>query len=234
MAEIGGLESVTQVEAHGVDRIPEQERTADPRSVLWILVGGNLAFSVVVFGWLPITFGLSFWASVSSIAVGSVLGTIVTAPMALLGPRTGTNNSVSSGADFGVVGRLIGSFLSLLFAIGYLALAVWAGGDAIVAASHRLVGTPLSDSSRAIGYALTTVLVAVVSVYGYRMLLATQRLLIPTAGLLLLASLVALGPHIDLGRGGGDYALGTFWKTWFLAVAVAATGPISYAPYLGD
>ena len=65
-------------------------------------------------------------------------------------------------------------------------------------------------------------------------LTATQRLLVPTAGLLLLGSLIALGPHIDLARGGGDYVLGSFWKTWGLAVAVTVTGPISYAPYLGD
>jgi purine-cytosine permease-like protein len=223
-----------EVEAHGVDQIPERERTATAGSVVWILVGGNLAFSVVVFGWLPLTFGLSFWSAITSLAVGVALGTVVTAPLALLGPRTGTNNSVSSGADFGVVGRLIGSCLSLLFALGYLALAVWAGADAVVAGAHRLIGTPLSDASLAVGYAVTAILVAVVSVYGYRLFVATQKLLVPVAGVLLLGSLVALGPQIDLSHGGGSYVLGGFWKTWALAVTVAATGPISYAPYLGD
>ena len=34
--------------------------------------------------------------------------------------------------------------------------------------------------------------------------------------------------------GGGEYLLGGFWPTWALAVTVAAAGPLSYAPSLGD
>ena len=43
--------------------------------------------------------------------VGTAVGALLLAPMALLGPRTGTNNPVSSGAHFGVVGphRRLGS-----------------------------------------------------------------------------------------------------------------------------
>ena len=66
----------------------------------------------------------------------------MTAPLALLGPRTGTNNTVSSGAHFGVTGRLVGSGLTLAFALAYAAIAVWTSGDALVGAAHRLVGTP--------------------------------------------------------------------------------------------
>ena len=42
-----------------------------PASLGWF-AGFTLAFSVVIFGWLPITFGLSFWAAVSSMLVGSI------------------------------------------------------------------------------------------------------------------------------------------------------------------
>jgi purine-cytosine permease-like protein len=228
------LPSAHGVETHGVESIPEAERTAGPWSVATILIGGNLSFSVVVFGWLPMTFGLSFWATITSILIGCAIGAALTAPLGLLGVRTGTTNSVSSGADFGVVGRMIGSFMSLLLAVGYLALAVWAGGDSIVASAHRLIGTPLSDFTRAIGYVITTIGVVAVAVYGYRVLATTMKWLIPVAGVLLLLGIVALAPDIDLGRAGGEYALGSFWSTWALAVTLAASGPISYATYLGD
>jgi purine-cytosine permease-like protein len=38
----------------------------------------------------------------------------------------------------------------------------------------------------------------------------------------------------DAGYAGGEYVLGGFWPTWMLAVGVAAAGPLSYAPSLGD
>jgi purine-cytosine permease-like protein len=69
--------------------------------------------------------------------VGVVLGGLVLAPMALLGPVTRTNNAVSSGAHFGVVGRCVGSFLSLLTAITFFAISVC---DAVAGAAQRLFG----------------------------------------------------------------------------------------------
>jgi hypothetical protein len=46
-----------QIESRGVDTVPEAERTAKPRDVVAILLGANMAFSVVVFGWLPVAYG---------------------------------------------------------------------------------------------------------------------------------------------------------------------------------
>src|SRR4051794_9748951 len=102
-----------QIETKGVEYIPEAERASRPANLAAVFLGGNLAFSVIVFGWLPITFGLSFGAAVGASLIGLAVGTLVAAPLAILGTRTGTNNPVSSGAHFGVRGRLIGSGLTL-------------------------------------------------------------------------------------------------------------------------
>ena len=95
---------VGRIEETGIDYIPEAARDSRPANLAMVFFGGNLAFSVIVFGWLPITFGLGWWSTVTASAVGLAIGTLVTAPLALLGPRTGTNNTVSSGAHFGVTG----------------------------------------------------------------------------------------------------------------------------------
>ncbi len=87
----------SRIEETGVAHIPEAERDSRPANLAAVFFGGNLAFSVIVFGWLPVTFGLGWWATVGSSALGLALGTLITAPLALLGPRTGTNNTVSSG-----------------------------------------------------------------------------------------------------------------------------------------
>ena len=225
---------IGHIEETGIEFIPEAARDSRPANLAAVFFGGNLAFSVIVFGWLPITFGLGWWSAVTASAVGLAIGTLVTVPMALLGPRTGTNNTVASGAHFGVRGRLVGSALTLAFALAYAAIAVWTSGDALVAGAHRLFGTPAGDGALAVGYALIAVEIAVVALYGHGTVVALQKLVVPIVGGLLLLGLVAFAGSFDAGYAGGDYVLGGFWQTWVLAVTVAAAGPLSYAPSLGD
>ena len=225
---------VGRIEETGIDFIPEAARDSRPANLAMVFFGGNLAFSVIVFGWLPITFGLGWWSTVTASAIGLALGTLVTAPLALMGPRTGTNNTVSSGAHFGVTGRLVGSGLTLAFALAYAAIAVWTSGDALVGAAHRLVGTPTGDGALAIGYALIAVEIATVALYGHGTVVALQKIVVPVVGVLLLLGIPAFAGGFDAGHAGGDYVLGGFWPTWMLAVTVAAAGPLSYAPSLGD
>jgi purine-cytosine permease-like protein len=222
------------IEAVGVEYIPEEARDSRPANLAAVFLGGNLAFSVIVFGWLPVSFGLTFWSAVTASAVGIALGTLITAPLALFGPRTGTNNPVSSGAHFGVRGRLIGSALTLLFALAYAAISVWTGGDALVAACARLFGTPSGDGALAVGYALIAAAMVAVALYGHGTVVAVQRLLVPLAGVLLALGVVAFAGRFHPGRPGGELLLGGYWSTWVLGVVVAAAGPLSYAPSLGD
>ena len=222
-----------RVEETGVAHIPEAARDSRPANLAAVFFGGNLAFSVIVFGWLPVTFGLGWWSTVTASAVGLALGTLVTAPLALLGPRTGTNNTVASGAHFGVTGRLVGSALTLAFALAYAAIAVWTSGDALVASAHRLLGTPTGNGPLAIGYALIAVEIAAVALYGHATVVALQRIVVPVVGVLVLVGFVAFAGHFDPSPH-APHVLGGFWPTWALAVAVAAAGPLSYAPSLGD
>jgi len=225
------------VEAHGVGRIPEADRTAGPRDVVTILLGSNLAFSVVVFGWLPVAFGLGFWASLSAVAVGTVIGTVMVAPLALLGHRTATNNSVSSGASFGVLGRMVGSFVGLLLCLGYTALTVWTGGEALVSAVGRATGVPLGDGAYAVGYGLLAVLVTLAATYGFHLLVKLNTWIVPVVGASLALGLLAYAGsfHSAAQPGPQSYLLGSFWPTWVLAlVASGIAGPLSYVTLLGD
>ena len=222
------------VETRGVEFVPESQRSARPRDIFWIGIGGNLAFSVVIFGWLPLTFGLGWWPAVTSMLVGYAIGAALVTPMGLLAPRTGSNNSVSSGAHFGVLGRLVGSVIGLLIAACYAALAIWAGGQAIVAPAARLLGTPDGDLAYAAGYGAVAALVAVIAIYGYGLLQRAQKLLVPTVGVLTLTGVIAFAGDFDAGYGGGEYLLGSFWSTWALGVVLAVSGPVSYCTSVGD
>jgi len=227
----------SHVEAHGVGRIPERDRTASPRDVVTILLGSNLAFSVVVFGWLPIAFGLGFWASMTAVLVGTAIGTVMVAPLGLLGHRSGTNNSVTSGAFFGVLGRLVGSMVGLLLCLGYSALTIWTGGEAMVTAAGRVSGRPMGDGAYAVGYGLLAILVTVAATYGFHLLVKLNAWVLPVVGASLALGLLAYAGSMDFGYAGTPdaYLLGSFWPTWVLAmVASGIAGPLSYVTLLGD
>ncbi|WP_035850842.1 purine-cytosine permease family protein [Kitasatospora azatica] len=222
------------VEQHGVDTIPEGERTSSPRDIVSILIGSNLAFGVVVFGWLPVSFGLSFWASTAALVVGTLLGIVLVAPLALISLRTATNLSTSSGAHFGVRGRLIGSLVGLLLSLGYTALALWVGGDVVVGALDRLLGLSPHGLVYVATYAVLAALSATAAVFGYRLLLKMEKLLMWSMSALLLLGLFAYLPHFN-GSAHGHYLLGGFWATWLLAVVSAGlSGPIAFITLLGD
>ncbi|MFI7032740.1 purine-cytosine permease family protein [Microbispora rosea] len=224
----------TRVEAHGVDRIPDGERTASPREFLWIWHSAQFSFGTVVLGSVPVSFGLSWTASVTAILVGLLIGTAVFAPLVLFGKRTGANDAVSSGAHFGVRGRVVANVITIVVAIGFFSIAVWTGATAILAAGQRVLGTPAGPAGLAVTMPLMALAVAAVAVYGYGALLATYKVMTVIGGLVLLALVVVLLPGFDPGYAGGPYALGDFWRTWLLAVSFSATLPVSYSTFQGD
>ena len=172
----GGFESI------GVQRIAERDQTSTPWTFFQILVGGNLALGVMVFGWISITLGLGTVDALTSILAGVVVGIPLVWVLVLIGSRTATNNSTASGAHFGVQGRLVGSGLTLAFALAYAAIAVWTSGDALVGAAHRLIGTPTGDGALAVGYALIAIEIATVALYGHGTVVALQKIVVPVVG----------------------------------------------------
>ncbi|PPS71461.1 MULTISPECIES: cytosine permease [Streptomyces] len=211
------------IEQRGVDTIPEGERTSGPRDLVSILLGSNLCLGVIVFGWLPPSFGLDWWSSVGAVLAGTVVGVLFTAPLALVSLRTGTNLSTSSGAQFGVRGRLVGSVVGLLLALGYTALTVWIGGDVMVTVLGRLAGLPQGGISYGVIYGLLAAATVAGAVHGYRVLLAMSRVLAFGMTALLALGVIAYAPGFTAAAlpETGGYLLGGFWPTWLLAAVVA-------------
>ncbi|MFF3173764.1 cytosine permease [Streptomyces sp. NPDC057900] len=224
------------IEQRGVDTIPEAERTSTPRDLISILLGSNLCLGVIVFGWLPVSFGLGLWPAVTSVVAGTAVGVAVTAPLALVSLRTATNLSTSSGAAFGVRGRLVGSVVGLLLALGYTALTLWIGGDVMVGTLARLAGLPSGGLSHTLVYAVLAACTVVGAVYGYRLLLRLSKILAVGMTVLLLIGLIAYAPDLTTAAPPDTpYLLGSFWPTWALsAVAAGLSGPIAFITLLGD
>ncbi|WP_431230918.1 purine-cytosine permease family protein [Mycolicibacterium psychrotolerans] len=230
----GGIDQVGRIETRGVDYIPEAERHSKPRELTAVFFGTQLCFGIIVLGYLPVSFGLGWWGSITSTLVGLAVGSAMFAPLALLSTRTGTNSAVSSGAHFGVVGRIIGSLVGIFTAVGFYALTVWTGGQALVAGLHKLVGLPDSTAVSAVAYALIAALTLLVAIYGHANVVLANRILVPTMGILLLVGVVVLAPKFVAAGPGAELLLGSYPATWLLSATTAASLPISYSPYVGD
>jgi purine-cytosine permease-like protein len=227
--------SVLRVEHNGVEPIPLAQRTSGPLDLFRLCFGGANTFATVILGTLPIAFGLSFTAALCATVVGVLAGAAILSPMALFGPANHTNNAVSSGAHFGVVGRCVGSFLSLLTAITFFAISVWISGDAVTAAAGRLFGAGGHDVVKAAAYLLIAVLTLVICIYGYRFMVLVNKIAVIACTSLMVLGVLAYGGSFDPGFAGtGTLALGTFWPTWVLAVLTVLANPISFGAFLGD
>ncbi|GAB3139904.1 purine-cytosine permease family protein [Marisediminicola antarctica] len=226
----------TEVELHGINTIPDADRTSRPFDLFRIQFGGANTFATVLLGTFSIALGLSFWEAVLATVAGVLLGAVILMPMGLFGPKTGTNNAVSSGAHFGVRGRVVGSFLSLLTAIAFYSISVWVSGDAIVGALTRLAGVEDSIGLRTVIYAIIGAIVIIVVVYGYQFMLLVNKTAVIANTLLFLLALVAFATTFDPSYNPGPdaYALGSFWPTFVLAALIAMSNPISFGAFLGD
>ncbi len=226
---------VTEVEVHGVEPIPDAERTARPFDLFRLVFGGANTFATVVLGTFPILFGLGFWDGLLATVAGLLAGALILAPMAVFGPRTGTNNAVTSSAHLGVHGRVVGSFLSLLTAFAFFSISVWSSGDALVGGANRAVGLPQNDLTLAVAYGVFAVLVLTVCVYGFRFMLLINKIAVVAATLMFVLGAFAFAGAFDAGYGGAlePGTLG-YWPAFVGAMLVVMSNPVSFGAFLGD
>jgi purine-cytosine permease-like protein len=227
---------VTEIEQHGIDTIPDAHRTSRALDLFRIQFGGANTFATIILGTFPVLLGLSLWEAVGATVLGVVVGALILMPMGLFGPRTGTNNAVSSGAHFGVRGRVLGSFLSLLTAIAFYSISVWVSGDALAGALTRLFDVPDNDAVRGVIYAVLGALVIVVVVFGYQFMLLVNKVVVLANTALFLLGVVAYAGIFSFGYDPGPdaYALGSFWPTFVLSALIVMGNPISFGAFLGD
>ncbi len=225
---------VTDVEHFGIETIPASARTARPFDLFRVAFGGANTFATVVLGAFPVlVFGLGFWEAILAALLGIVVGATILMPMALFGPINGTNNAISSGAHFGVVGRIVGSFLALLTAITFFAISIYTSGDILVGALDELLGTGRSEVLVAIAYAVFAVAILVICLYGFQFMLAVNKVAVVTATLLYVVGAIAYGPDLDVGYGGTADG-GAFVPAFVGSALLVLSNPLSFGAYLGD
>jgi purine-cytosine permease-like protein len=223
------------IETRGIAFIPDADRASTPLSVGTVFFGTQLTYGTLVVGALPVAFGLGFWASLSTILLGTLLGTIIFAAMVPIGSRTGTNGSVSSGAFFGIRGRYIGSMITQIVDLGYFAMSFWISAPPLTEAAHRLFGIPTGTWPTVIALVFATTCTVALAVLGHATIVAYEKLT-AVAGVLAIALLVV---YAGVNFGGqhhstAQYALGAFWPTWTMALTAQIANAVSFGPFASD
>lgn len=232
-SQVGVSTRTIALELRGIDFVPEAERTSKPSNLFWVFVGAQLTFGIMILGWLPVVFGLDFWSAVIAMTLGVVFGTFMFGFFSLFGPRTGTNSAVSTGAFYGVSGRILGSLKAIFIAVGYLALTVWVAGDMVASGIASLWGGETTALLRALSYLVITGLVIVLALFGHDLLVKVQSIIIPIVligfALMVFTTLGDFAPVLD----SFEPQLGTvdYWIAWIASFVIAMQLPVSYMPF---
>jgi purine-cytosine permease-like protein len=229
----GDALQVGTIEVRGVDYIPNAERKSHPRNLAWAMFGPQFGFGNMFFGSLVIVFGLGWWSGVTAILVGVTVGSLIFAGMAIMAPKSGTNNATTSGAFFGITGRYLGVALSILIALGFTAILVWTSGQTVVVVFDRIFSTGTGNLQLSIAMAVIAVIAFAAAIYGHDTIASMFKIISISSLTVCLLSVIVLSDKFHA-VAGGHYALGKFWPTWVLGVVVTASLPISWGPFIGD
>jgi purine-cytosine permease-like protein/alkanesulfonate monooxygenase SsuD/methylene tetrahydromethanopterin reductase-like flavin-dependent oxidoreductase (luciferase family) len=229
-----GRDAVWRIETRGVDYIPHVERNSSPRTVFWAFEGPQFSLGTYIFGGAMVAAGLSWWACVAATVIGVGIGSTAVSLVGMIGPRTGTNSTVSSGAFFGVRGRYLGSMLAQLGNLGFNVFTLWPAALATMVAMHRLVGTGQSTLALCIWMAVIGALCCLVSVLGHATLVVAYKWTAIVSCVVLVVFVVMEAHNFKTSFADATYQYHTFWPTWLFALSVAIVNPISYGVSVND
>ncbi len=218
-----------QVESHGIDAIPDNERHGTPRELAFLWAGAFVNYaSLFTASLLTTYYGLGVWDGLAATALGTIAAAVILGLLSNTGPRSGLPQIVFTRGIFGRRGSYVGAALTLFLAVGWFAV------DCVIAAQAgaQIFGT----SNTLVTFALVIVIAAIsvgVAVYGHQTIKVLE-----TYGALIFAGLsaavfIALAPQLHWFEGptvrGADYP-GAFVLGFMTCFALVA----SWYPFASD
>ncbi|MCW2902081.1 MAG: cytosine or purine or uracil or thiamine or allantoin permease [Streptosporangiaceae bacterium] len=214
-----------EVEQHGIDHIPDNDRRGRPFDLFWIWFGANVIFTYVIDGAIIVGFGLGFWAALAVILVGNVFYVLV-GLCSVPGARAGTATLVVSRSAFGVLGNAPAAFLSWLTAVGWEAVNIVIGALSLYEIFQEL-GADGGTTWKVVALAAIVVLTFGVAVLGHATITLLNKVFSYLLGIGTLALGILVLPKIDL-HAHPALAAPSHTGAWLLALVVMAAAPFSW------
>jgi NCS1 family nucleobase:cation symporter-1 len=218
-----------EIESHGIESIPADERHGKPRELGFLWAGAFVNYaSLFTASLLTTYYGLGVWDGLIATALGTIGAALILGLLSNAGPRTGLPQIVYTRRIFGLRGSYLGAALTLFLAIGWFAV------DCVIAAQAG--AQLLGSDNRLISLGLVILVAAVsvvVGVFGHQ----TIKIL-ETYGAIAFAAVLAilfvfLAPQFHWSQAptasGGDYP-GAFVLGFMTCFALVA----SWYPFASD
>lgn len=227
-APSGGLRDrlIGPVEAVSVQPIPASQRTGRVRSQLFLWFSTNANGFQIILGTFVIGLGLNLFWGVTSIVLGTVLGSVIVALHGPQGPRTGVSQLLQSRGQFGYNGAFFLLALGIILDVGYLAGGEVAGGDAL---NSLASGIPVP-----VWVVIFAVPALLLAVYGYRLIHAVQ----PYLAIIMIGTFIALTVLLalsgdPLAKGMGGTHLPSL-PAFIVCTGIFFVNEVSWAIYTSD
>ena len=187
------------IERHGIDVVPESERTAKPRDLFWPWFAANVSVFGMSYGTWILGFGISLWQATVVAVVGIVVSFLLCGLIAIAGKRGSVPTMVLSRAAFGVQGQKLPGIVSWLTSIGWetsLAITAVLATNTVL---HALgwVGEDGSVIAQIIATVIVAALIVGASVLGYHTIMKLQSILTWVTGAMTILFLILTIPAID-------------------------------------
>ncbi|MDI3298584.1 MAG: cytosine permease [Bacillota bacterium] len=207
-----------------LDEVPESLRHGRTAHTAWLWFAANLGLPAWSLGLLALTLRLSPWEAVAAVLVGNLVGAALLALVSALGPEAGVPAIALGGRIFGPGANRLPSALNSLSCLGWYAVNLVLGGEALARLAHLPWVAAL---------VLLTGAITLVGVYGHDAVHRVER----WAGYGLGALFLLTGVRVALtwhGMAAGISLRGAGVGSFLLVVAVVASYLFSWAPYATD
>ncbi|TMD68102.1 MAG: hypothetical protein E6I84_02445 [Chloroflexi bacterium] len=213
-------------EPYSIEHIPFAERHGHSRQLLWLWLAANLTIADYAIGFVPAALGLSIGAAILALALGNVLGGLVLAWSAAMGPAAGYPQMFIGRRAFGRVGGYVPAALNWLSTAGWFTVNTILGSFAV-----QLLIPALPFAAAA---ALLVVVQTLLVIYGHNLIQAFERYLALILGVLFaIATVIALSHGSTIAAWHPKTAGGTL-ALFAIVLAVSFSYIMSWSPYASD
>ena len=157
-----------EIEANGINVIPESERHGTPRSLFWPWATASIALFNMSIAGLLFVFGLGFIPAALAALIGICASFFLVGIVALAGKRASAPTMVISRAAFGVHGNALPTLVSYLTLVGWEIVTVSTTVLAAVTVFARL-GVPLTRAGEVIVFVIAIAVIICAGVFGFRL-----------------------------------------------------------------
>jgi nucleobase:cation symporter-1, NCS1 family len=213
--------SALAIEKRTIDYIPPSERHGRPGTLLPFWFAGNVQITLVAIGAIAPILGLDLMWSLISLVAGNVVGALFMAYHSAQGPRLGMPQMIQSRAQFGFLGAVIPLIVAVLMYMAFFITSAILGGEALA----NLIHVPNNW-----GIVLVSAVTVLLTWVGYDIFHSLARPIAVASGVMFLALTIRLVGELPVHY----HASGVTAGHVLLAISIAATGQITWAPYVSD